>query len=56
MQVTNKLIATCLCQGEVYMSRSFYVWTEDITNDAAWSMPIYVDEPGIDPDVSPRRD
>jgi len=37
------------------MSRSFYVWTEDITNDAAWSMPIYVDEPGIDPDVSPPR-
>lgn len=37
------------------MSRSFYVWTEDITNDAAWSMPVYVDEPGIDPDVSRRR-
>jgi hypothetical protein len=34
------------------MSRSFYVWTENILDEKAWSSAVFVDEPGIDPDVS----
>ncbi|KAH6617415.1 glycosyl hydrolase [Chaetomium tenue] len=31
--------------------RGFYVWTDDIFNDAAWSEPIYFDNPGFDQDL-----
>lgn len=31
--------------------RGFYVWTDDIFNDAAWSEPVYFDNPGFDQDL-----
>ncbi|KAL2126768.1 hypothetical protein VTI74DRAFT_278 [Chaetomium olivicolor] len=31
--------------------RGFYVWTDDIFDDAAWSEPIYFDNPGFDQDL-----
>lgn len=34
------------------MSRSFYIWTENVLHEKDWSSPVFVDEPGIDPDVS----
>ena len=31
--------------------RSFYVTTTDIFNESSWSEPVYIDQPGIDPDI-----
>ncbi|KAK4103159.1 glycoside hydrolase family 43 protein [Parathielavia hyrcaniae] len=31
--------------------RGFYVWTDDIFDDAAWSDPVYFDNPGFDQDL-----
>ena len=32
-------------------ARGFYVWTEDIFDEASWSDPVYFDQLGIDQDV-----
>jgi len=50
--VERSHVMLALAQGEVYMSRSFFISTNDILDDSAWSNPVFVDEPGIDPDVS----
>lgn len=31
--------------------RGFYVWTDDIYDDSAWSDPVYFDNPGFDQDL-----
>ncbi|KAF4996497.1 hypothetical protein FDECE_12413 [Fusarium decemcellulare] len=31
--------------------RGFYVWTDDIRDDTAWSDPVYFDNPGFDQDL-----
>jgi len=41
--------------GPQLTSSSFSLQTDDITNDAAWSEPIYFNMLGIDQDVSRKH-